>query len=186
MLHKKHIYVIVVPDICCSKNPTTCKCFFFVYSTPECHHPISQCRNGIIEVLWLGIMIMFQLRHHRETACHTQPSVMKTWQIGVGGGPHLIAAHSESARQDMCGAALYSTQKESILIHVRQHVSIFVFFFCTLQEVGNYRRGCLLKQDMSAGDNANCCSGRLSRGNLQGHTPWVYLWVPPASSRLSA
>jgi len=29
MLHKKHKYVIVVPDIGCSKNPTTCTCFFF-------------------------------------------------------------------------------------------------------------------------------------------------------------
>jgi len=55
--------------------------------------------NGIIEVLWLCIMIMFQLRHHRETACHSQPSVMATWQIGVGGSPDLTAAHS--ARQDM-------------------------------------------------------------------------------------
>jgi len=24
----------------------------------------------------LGILIMFQLHHHRETACHSQPSVM--------------------------------------------------------------------------------------------------------------
>ena len=55
--------------------------------------------NGIIEVLWLCIMIMFQLHHHRETVCHSQPSVMATWQIGVEGGPDLTAAHS--ARQDM-------------------------------------------------------------------------------------
>ena len=34
MLHSKHIYVIVVPHICCSKNPTTCTCFFsLVYCT---------------------------------------------------------------------------------------------------------------------------------------------------------
>ena len=53
-----------------------------------CHHPtrypISQCHNGIIHVLWLGVTIIFQLRHHRETACHSQPSVMTTWQTGVG------------------------------------------------------------------------------------------------------
>jgi len=30
---------------------------------------------------------------------------------------------------------------------------------------------------MSAGDNANCCSRRLSIVNLQGHTPWVFFWV---------
>ena len=75
-----------------------------------CHHPtrdpISQCHNGIIQVLWLGIMIMFQLRHHRETACHNQASVITTWQTGVGGGPHLTVAHS--AREDMCQVTLYS------------------------------------------------------------------------------
>ena len=57
--------------------------------------------NVIIEVLWLGIMIMFQLRHHRETACHSHSSVKTTWQIGVGGGLHVTSAHS--ARQDMVG-----------------------------------------------------------------------------------
>jgi len=61
------------------------------YNVPN---PISQCYNMIIEVLWLGILIMFQLRHHRETGCHSQPSVMTTWQISVGDGPHLTAAHS--------------------------------------------------------------------------------------------
>jgi len=53
-----------------------------------------------------------------------------------------------------------------------------VLFLFPATEVENYRWGCLLKQDMSAGNNTNCCSGRLSRGNLQGHTPWVFLWVP--------
>jgi len=171
------------------KNPSTCTCFCFVstvYMDP-CHRPtwylISQCRNGIIQVLWLGIIIMVQLRHHRETACHSQPSVMTTWQTGVGGGPHLTVAHSACVRW-------LFTQKHIILIHVRHHVSIYVCFFVRTvppTAVGNYRRGCLLKQDMSAGDNANCCSGRLSIGNLQGHTPWVFFGVPSrASSRLTA
>ena len=35
MLHKKHIYVIVVPDICCSKNPTTCDKDFLQMHTEE-------------------------------------------------------------------------------------------------------------------------------------------------------
>jgi len=48
---------------------------------------------------------MFQLRHHRENACHSQPSVITTWQTSVGGGPHLTVAHS--ARQDMCHVTLY-------------------------------------------------------------------------------
>ena len=91
---------------------------------------------------------------------------MTTWQTRVGDGPHLTVAHP--ARQDMCQVTLYF--KPTILIHVRRHVSIYVcFYFCTLSPtgaVGNHRRGCLLKEDMSAGDNPNCCSGRLSIGNL--------------------
>ena len=43
---------------------------------------------------------------------------------------------------------------------------------------GKFRRDCLLKSDMSFGDFATSCRGRLSIGNLQGHTPWVFDWVP--------
>jgi len=50
--------------------------------------------NGILQVLWLGIMIMFQLHHHRETECHNQLSVMATWQISAVGGRHITTAHS--------------------------------------------------------------------------------------------
>jgi len=40
MLHNNHIYDIVVPDICCSKNPTTCTCFFLwsAVRLDPCHH----------------------------------------------------------------------------------------------------------------------------------------------------
>jgi len=77
MLHNKHVYIIVVPDICCSKNPTTCTRFFLwsAVRLDPCHHqtryPSSQCHNGIIQVLWLGIM--FELCHHREATSHSQP-----------------------------------------------------------------------------------------------------------------
>jgi hypothetical protein len=106
---QKNKYMIL-PDICCSKNPTTCTCFLFVCTTPG---PMSlpdtisnfTVYNGIIEVLWLGMMIMFQLRCHRETACHSQPSVMVTWHISVGDGPHVTAAHS--ARQDNYSSITY-------------------------------------------------------------------------------
>ena len=54
------------------------------------------------------------------------------------------------------------------------YVDFFVLFLYPTTEVWNYRRGCLLKQDMSADDNANCCSGRLSIGDLQGHMLWVF------------
>jgi len=96
-----------------SRQSTTCTsfCFLSAVRLDPCHHPtrhpISQCHNGIIQVLWLSIIIMFQLRYHRETSCHIQPLVMTTWQTGVGGGPHLTAAHS--VRQDMCQVTLYST-----------------------------------------------------------------------------
>jgi len=151
--------------------------FWSALRLDPCHHPTrypsSHCHNGIIQVLSLGIMIMFQLRHHRETACHSQPSIITTWQTGVGGGP-LTVAHS--ARQDMCQVTLYSKTYHPNSCQISR-VDFFVLFLYPATEVWNYRRGCLLKQDMSAGDNANCCSGRLSIGNLQGHTPWVFFWT---------
>ena len=78
------IYVIVVPPICCSKNPTTCTCFFFgmLHVITKTRFASSQCHNGIIQILMLGRMIMFELRHHRENTTHSQPSIrgcMTTW-----------------------------------------------------------------------------------------------------------
>ena len=109
MLHNKHTYVIVVPHICCSKIPQHAHVFFFgllyvwTHVITQTRYPSSQCHNGIIQVLRLGIMIMFEPCHHRETTSHSQPSIrgcMTTWSTGVGGGPRLTAAHS--AKQDMC------------------------------------------------------------------------------------
>ena len=154
----------VVPDICHSKNPTTCTCFFFwsaVHLDPS-HHPIrcpiSQSHIGIIQFLWLGIMIMFQLRHHRETACHNEASVITTWQTGVGGGPHLTVAHS--AREDICQVTLYSKTCHPNSCQMSS-VDFCVLFLYPATEVEKYRQSCLLKQDMGVGDNANCCSRRL-------------------------
>ena len=44
-----------------------------------------------------------------------------------------------------------------------------------------FRRGCPFKSDMNSGDLASNCKGRLSIGNLQGHTPWVLDCVPITS-----
>jgi len=40
MLHNKHIHFIVVPHICCSKNPTQCTCFLLwcTVRLDPCHH----------------------------------------------------------------------------------------------------------------------------------------------------
>jgi len=75
MLGAHFIYVTL------SKHPTTWTCFWFLSAVllDPCYHPtqypISQCHNAIIHVLWLGVTIIFQLRHHRETTCHSRPSV---------------------------------------------------------------------------------------------------------------
>ena len=55
-LHKKHIYIIAVPAICCSKNPSTCTCFFLssVRLDPYQHPtgcPLSRCHNEIIQCM---------------------------------------------------------------------------------------------------------------------------------------
>ena len=45
--------------------------------------------------------------------------------------------------------------------HVSGNTLLKCFLFCTgpPAAVRNHLRGCLFKQDMSAGDDANCCSG---------------------------
>ena len=34
------------------------------------------------------------------------------------------------------------------------------------------------RSDKRSGDFTSCYRGRLSKGNLQGHTPWVLIWIP--------
>ena len=107
MLHNKHIYFIVVPDICCSKIPQHAHVFFWsALRLDPCPHPTrylsSKCNNGIIQVLWLSIMIMFQLHHQREAACHSQPSVITICHMGVGGGSHLTAVYSKTYHPNSC------------------------------------------------------------------------------------
>ena len=84
---------------------------------------ISQCHNAIIHVLWLGVTIIFQLRHHRETTCHS-----------VGDGPHLTVAHP--ARQDMCQVTLYSKTNNTNSCQTSL-VDLCVFLF--LYHVSNRR-----------------------------------------------
>jgi len=129
-------FIYVTP----SKHPTTWTYFLFLSAIlpDSCHHPtryaISQCHSAIIHVLWLGVTIIFQLRHHRETTCHSRPSVMTTWQTRVGDGPHLTVAHP--ARQDMCQVTLYSKTK-NINSCQTSRVDLCVFLF--LYRVSNQR-----------------------------------------------
>ena len=88
-------------------------------------------------------------------------SVITTWQIGMGDSPHLTAAHS--ARPGICEVPLHSKAYHPYSCQTSR-IDLLVLFLYPATEVGNYRRGCLLKLDMSAGDNANCCSGKLSIG----------------------
>jgi len=145
MLHNKHTCFIVVPHICCSQHPTPCTCFFFgvlyvwTHVITQARYPSSQSHNGIIQVLRLGIMIMFEPCHHRETTHHSEPWIwgcITTWSTGVGSGPHLTAAHS--SRQDMCQDALYS--KTYHTNHVRHVVSIYVcpLFRCKTMHAAKY------------------------------------------------
>ena len=95
MLHKKHLNVIVVPDICYSKNPTTCTYFFFVCST---FGPISSSDtvSNLTVSQWDHRSSMVGYHDHVSTASSQR----------VGGGPHLTAA--QSATQDMCEVTLFS------------------------------------------------------------------------------
>jgi len=126
MLFKKsHNMHMFFPLICCTSEPMS-----------SLRHGIQyrQYHNGIMQVLRLGIMIMFELCHHRETTSHSQPSIrgcMTSWSTGVGGGPHLTAAHS--ARPDMCGERTYHTNSCQT-----SRVDFFVSFF--LHRVSNSGR----------------------------------------------
>ena len=107
--------------------------FWSAVCLDPCHptwYTSSQCHNRIIQVVWLGIMTMFQLRHHRETACHNQPSVTTIWQTGVGGGPHLTVALS--AKHDMCQLTFYS--RTYYPNSCQKSRADFCAFFCTLTQ----------------------------------------------------
>jgi len=41
----------------------------------QTRYPSSRCHNGIMQVLRLGIMIMFELYHHRENTSDSKPSI---------------------------------------------------------------------------------------------------------------
>jgi len=102
---------IVVPDRCCSQNPTTCTCFFLVCITTwpmsssdtVSKFKVSQWDHTSSMV---GYHDLVSTASSQRDYVSSQPSVITTWQTCVGGGPDLTVAHS--ARQDMCQVTLYS------------------------------------------------------------------------------
>ena len=62
------------------------------------------------------------------------------------------------------------------------HYTMTCSFVYPATVLGKFQRGCLLKSDMSSGDFASSCRGRLSIRNLHGHTPWVFDWISWATS----
>ena len=106
-LFSSNIYILVICLFCVIHKTYMCYCspwhvlfqksnnmhillFLSAVRLDPCHHPTrypsSQRHNGIIQVLCLGIMIMFQLRHHRETACHSRghqwcPRLRHEWAV---------------------------------------------------------------------------------------------------------
>ena len=101
MLHCKHIYVIVVPHIYVVQNiPHHAHVFFFgllyiwTHVITHTQYPSSQCHSGIIQVLRLGIMIMFEPCHHRETTSHSQPSTRGCMTAAI----HLFRVYKRHVR----------------------------------------------------------------------------------------
>ena len=66
------------------------------------------------------------------------------------------------------------------------YYTITCLFVYPATAFGKFRQDCLHKSDISFGDFASSCGGRLSIGNLYGHTPWVFDWVPRATSSPTA
>ena len=55
------------------------------------------------------------------------------------------------------------------------HHNILIWLPCNRT---GFWRVSLLQSNMSSGGLASRFKGRLSIGNLQGHTPWVFHWIP--------
>jgi len=167
MLHNKHIYVIVVPHVCCSKNPTKCT-FFFLWSAVRldpCHHSGTVCKFTMSQ--WDHTSSKVGYHDHVWTV-----SSQRDYESQSTLNPRLYdnlvnrcgwrsSSHSSPLRETRHVSGCSLLKIIFIQIHVRHRN--MCLFFCTVSPtaVGNQRRGCLLKQNMSAGEDANCRSGRL-------------------------
>jgi len=205
MLHNKHIYVIVVPHICCSKHPTPCTCFFLwcTVRLDPCHHSgtvskftVSQwdhtsLRVGYHDHVWtVSSQRVYESQSTLNPRLHDNLVNRCGWRSSSHSSPLSKTRHVSGCY--LLTNISYHSCKTSSVYYIYIYIYIYIYeclFFCTVSPtaVGNQRRGCLLKRDMSSGEDANCCTGRLSISNLRGHTPWVFFWVQSrASSRLTA
>ena len=166
--------------MCCSKYSTPCTCFFLwcAVRLDPCHHSgtvsnfiVSQWDDTSSKVGYHDHVWTVSSQRDYESQSTLNPRFYENLVNSCASG-WRSSSHSSppSETRHVSGCSLLKNIS-SWLIHVKHRVSIYVcLFFCTVSPtaVGNQRRGCLLKHDMSAGEDDNCCSGRLSIGNLQG------------------
>jgi len=129
MLYKKNIYFIVVPDICCYKNPTACTCFFLVCSTPGpmsspdtvSKFTVSQWDHKSSSMGWYHDHV---LTASSQRDCVSQSTLS-----------HYNLANPCERRSSSHNSPLSETRHVwgncllkdiTILIHVRHHMSIFL------------------------------------------------------------
>jgi len=110
MLHNKLIYVIVVPHICCSKNPTTCTCFF----------------------LWSAVRL--DPCHHSDTVSKFTVSQWDHTSSKVG--PLLTPAHAGSETRHVSGCSLLKNISYKFMSDITYRFMCVLFFLYSVFNSG--------------------------------------------------
>jgi len=129
---QKHIYVIVAPGMCCSKNPTTYTWFFFVCSTPVPMSSPDTVSNFTVS-RWDHRSSMVGYHDHFSTASSQRDWVSQSTlshdNLANRRGRRSSSHLSPLSETRHASVSQFFAQKDIILIHVRQHMSICLFFF---------------------------------------------------------
>jgi len=116
---------------------------------------------------WFKTPFLFTSLSHFHVINYSQrrstPTSVTAWLRS-----QILSTHVMSRSQVVIGSRFF--RDENI------YYTIKCSFVCPTTVPKKFRRGCLLKSDMSSGDLASSCRGRLSTGNLQGHMLWVLDW----------
>jgi len=113
MLHNKHIYVIVVPHIFCSKNSAPCTCFFlwsavrldpYHHSDTVSKFTVSQWDHTSFKVGYHDHIWTVSSQRDYESQSTLNPRLYDNLVNRCG----WRSSSAHSARQDMCQDALYS------------------------------------------------------------------------------